>query len=73
MACVYIQLTSHGLPVEVCHGCNRRFSRGEQMNGVQDDDGDGLGWHCDECVQIWRTEGEDKLPRWHEASEKQTL
>lgn len=51
-------------PVETCAGCFKPFRRAERMNAMEYDNGDSAGWHCDDCVQLWKSQGEDALPRW---------
>jgi len=45
------QMTSLGLPHEVCAKCEARIPRGDRMNGLLDSNGDGAGWWCDGCVK----------------------
>ena len=39
---------------ETCQGCERDMKRGEQWNAVEAEDGEPLGWHCDDCIADWR-------------------
>lgn len=39
---------------ETCQGCDRDMKRGEQWNGVEAEDGEPLGWHCDDCISDWK-------------------
>ena len=57
MASIKAKMQSLGRPAEKCAGCNRSFCRGEQMNGVEDSDGNPLGWFCDPCVDKWKKTG----------------
>lgn len=68
MAQVNIQMNALAVPgfEETCFGCSRAFRRAERMNAMQYSDGEPAGWHCDECVEIWKTLGEDALPRWQQ-------
>lgn len=47
-----------------CAGCFRQFVSTEQMNAMQYNSGKPAGWHCDDCVAIWKEKGEEHLPRW---------
>ncbi len=66
MAAVAITMNALAVPFggEVCCGCGKSFARAERMNGMEYSDGSPAGWHCDSCVEIWKTHGEDRLPRW---------
>ena len=68
MAHTAIAMTSLGL--EVCDGCSRPFRRGERMNGMEYEDGESAGWHCDDCVKTWQTSGETALPRWSKPTQE---
>ena len=39
---------------ETCQGCERDMKRGERWNAVEAEDGEPLGWHCDDCIADWR-------------------
>jgi hypothetical protein len=56
---------------EECCGCKRKFRRREQMNAMEYEDGTSAGWHCDECVELWKMKGEDALPRWNDRNDVQ--
>ena len=48
--------TSLGLVMapDKCAECGKTFLRGQQMNGVRDNDTDEpLGWFCDACIGNW--------------------
>ena len=47
-------MQSLGAEHEVCDGCNKQFSRGEQMATVTADDGERMGWFCDGCIEEWK-------------------
>ncbi|MCE5324945.1 MAG: hypothetical protein LLG01_00875 [Planctomycetaceae bacterium] len=61
MAHIAIEMTATGgIADEHCDGCGKAFARGETMHGIEYDNGDPGGWHCDECVQYWREHGEPR-------------
>lgn len=57
MAKIEIQMLSLGVEEATC--CGKTFERGERMNAVVADNGEPLGWHCDECVEKWKRKKED--------------
>lgn len=42
---------------DICYGCDRPLARGEQINGVKWDNGEGAGWYCDACIAYWQAHG----------------
>jgi hypothetical protein len=58
MAKPVMMLTAHGHSNETCAACNKTFSRGEQMTAFEDSEGDVLGWVCAECIEEWKSNGE---------------
>lgn len=39
---------------EKCQGCDRDMKRGETWNAVVAEDGEPLGWYCDDCIADWK-------------------
>lgn len=72
----YVALTMNASGVfgfeEECTGCFRKFRRGEQMTAVEYDDGSQAGWHCADCLALWKAKGEDALLRWTANSDADT-
>jgi hypothetical protein len=71
MAHTAIQLTANSgdeLAGTACEGCKKPWVSGMRMNAMEYEDGSGAGWHCDECVRLWKSQGEQALRRWREES-----
>lgn len=56
MATIELKMSAIGVEPP-CEGCNKLWTRGEQMNAVVADDQTPLGWFCDECVRTWNKQG----------------
>lgn len=61
MAHIAIQMTAHGTEPP-CAGCEKPWPRGSRMNGMEYEDGESAGWHCDACVDVWKATGEPARP-----------
>jgi hypothetical protein len=59
MAQIKLKIQSLGANHEKCEECDKQFSRGEQMNGVEYDDGSPAGWYCDDCISNWLKTGKE--------------
>ncbi len=64
MAHIALQMTATGgIADEHCTGCQKAIARGETMNGMEYENGEPAGWHCDGCVEYWRQNGKPRTVR----------
>lgn len=56
MAHIAVQMTAQGSEPP-CSGCEKPWPRGSRMNAMEYGDGEKAGWHCDACVEVWRSTG----------------
>ena len=49
-----VEVIMQAIGVEQSSCCGKIFERGEQMNAVVSDNGEPLGWYCDQCIQEWK-------------------
>jgi hypothetical protein len=53
MAFIAIKMSSLGKEGK-CSGCDHEFVRGEQISGVVNKKGEGLGLFCEKCIKNWK-------------------
>jgi len=49
-----IEAKMQSLGVEEASCCGKTFDRGEEMSAVVSDNGEPLGWYCDQCIENWK-------------------
>lgn len=69
MAQITLTMQAHGVSAEKCDGCTRQFNRGETMSAVAYDDGDPAGWHCADCLAVYKNIGSFDPSRAREAAQ----
>lgn len=57
MAHIKVKMPALGHTKERCTGCGRNFERGEQMSAVEYENGEPMGWFCDDCIADWKAKG----------------
>ena len=58
MAKIEAKMLALGMEEASC--CGRIFDRGETMNAVVSDNGEPLGWYCDQCIDKWKCKEKKK-------------